>query len=225
MQRSKIMVDEWGEPQVGGNTHDLQEEGALVGTYVGYKEVPGDFGISQLHSFDTDDGRKSVWGKTHLNRLLEGRNGELVKIALTGKMIDIPGRKPMYEYVLWSKGRPSPAPALPGDSPSASQSSATEGSPPFPEAEGPFGQDEAATLRARRIAIAMKDAGFDDETRGELINWHTFGETSSAKQLDEKQSDALYALVQKIRRGKLNLRYDSDGKLFMETSNGTRVNP
>lgn len=211
--------DNWGEPQLGGNTHDLQEEGPLVGTYVGFKEIPGDFGISQLHSFDTSDGRKSVWGKTHLNRLLEGRSGELVKIALTGKMIDIPGRKPMYEYVLWSKGRQEAGPALPGDT----SPEPPKESPPFPQAEGPFGHDEAAQLRTRRIVIAMKDAGIDDEMRGELINWHSFGETSSARQLDEKQSDSLYALVQKIRRGQVNVRFDKDGKLFLETANGTRM--
>lgn len=104
---------DWGEPQLGGNTHDLAEEGPLVGTYLGYKEIDGNFGLSQLHSFDTEEGRKGVWGKAHLNRLLEGRNGELVKIALTGNTVALGGGRSMVEYVLYSKGRVAPFPDLP----------------------------------------------------------------------------------------------------------------
>lgn len=200
-------TDDWGEPQIGGNTHDLQEEGPLVGTYLGFKEVDGNFGLSQLHSFDTEEGRKSVWGKAHLNRLLEGRQGELVKIGMTGNTVALGGGRSMVEYVLYSKGRQAapPLPAQPLNAPEP---------PPF---KGPEGDAEARQLRARRVAIACKDAQLDDEGRGDLIEYYTFGETRSAHDLDEKQSDEVWKLAQGIRRGKYDLRYDEKGKLYLES--------
>lgn len=105
----------WGEPVSGGDIWDLDTEGPLVGVYQGYEIVKSEYGDSRLHAFVTDKGVNKVWGKTHLNRLLENRNGELVKIKLTGNKIDIPGRNPMYEYACYSKGRPTEPPPFPGE--------------------------------------------------------------------------------------------------------------
>ena len=210
--------DDWGEPQTNSNIWDL-EEGPLVGVYLGYKEVNSDYGLSQLHNFDCEDGKYSVWGKAHLNRLLEGRIGELVKIALTGEKINLGGGRSMIEYVLWSKGRVGGGPALPQTPLPASQGASPSrggGEDPFPQGGPEEAADEAARIRARRLAIACKDAQIDDEMRGELINWYTFGETSSAKDLNEKQFTELYSLVQKIRRGKAELRYDEKGELYVD---------
>lgn len=79
-----------------------------------------------------------------------------------------------------------------------------------------MGDTEARLVRARRIAIAAKDAGLDDEMRGDLIDWYTFGETKSTKDLDEKQAEDVWKICMKIRRGKADLRYDENGKLFLE---------
>lgn len=102
---------DWGEP-VKDQIHDLKEAGPLVGVYRGFDTVMNDLGESKLHKFDCEGLNVKVWGKTHLNRLLEGRVGEKVKIALTGEEIALGGGRKMIEYVLWSKGRVD-APALP----------------------------------------------------------------------------------------------------------------
>lgn len=79
-----------------------------------------------------------------------------------------------------------------------------------------MGDTEARLVRARRLAIAFKDAGLDDEMRGDLIDWYTFGETRSSKDLGEKQADELWRIAMNIRRGKADIRYDENGKLFIE---------
>lgn len=209
--------EDWGEPQTGSNVHDLKELGALVGTYRGFREVTTDYGPSKLHEFDTDEGRKAVWGKTHLDRLLDGRQGELVKINLTGNTINLGGGRSMVEYVLWSKGRTGPA--LPQSPLPASESAAAPqggGEVPFPQGGPEEAAQEAARIRARRLAIACKDAQIDDEMRGELVHWYTFGETSSSKDLNEEQFADLYKLVQNIRRGKNEIRYDEKGQLYID---------
>jgi hypothetical protein len=78
------------------------------------------------------------------------------------------------------------------------------------------GDTEAKLVRARRLAIAFKDAALDDEMRGDLVHWYTFGETRSTKDLDEKQADDLWKLAMKIRRGKADIRYDENGQLYVE---------
>lgn len=103
--------DDWGAP-VKDQIHDLKEQGPLAGVYMGYDTVMNDLGESRLHKFNVDGVTVKVWGKTHLNRLLDGRNGELVKIALTGEEINLGGGRKMIEYVLYSKGRQD-APPLP----------------------------------------------------------------------------------------------------------------
>jgi len=103
--------DDWGEP-IKDQIHDLKEQGPLVGVYRGFETVMNDLGESRLHKFDCDGVPIKVWGKTHLNRLLEGRNGELVKIKMTGEEIPLGGGRKMIEYALWSKGRQG-APELP----------------------------------------------------------------------------------------------------------------
>lgn len=106
-------TDDWGDPIVN-TTHDLEKE-PLVGIYTGFKEIESEYGLSKLHQFSTDDGPAALWGKTHLNRLLEGREGELVKVKLTGNSIPIKGRNDMIEYALYSKGRPNTPPKFPGE--------------------------------------------------------------------------------------------------------------
>lgn len=117
--------DDWGDP-VKDQIHDLKEQGALAGIYMGYEVVNNDLGESRLHKFNVDGVTVKVWGKTHLNRLLEGRNGELVKVAMTGEEINLGGGRKMIEYVLYSKGRQG-APALPSE--------------PLPTGNGGGGQD------------------------------------------------------------------------------------
>lgn len=56
--------------------------------------------------------------------------------------------------------------------------------------------------------------------RGELIEFYTFGETKSAKDLDEKQAEELFQLINKIRRDQFMIRYDEQGKLYLEAANG-----
>jgi hypothetical protein len=106
-------TDDWGDPIVN-TTHDLEKE-PLVGIYTGFKEIESEYGLSKLHQFSTEDGPAALWGKTHLNRLLEGREGELVKVKLTGNSIPIKGRNDMIEYALYSKGRPNTPPRFPGE--------------------------------------------------------------------------------------------------------------
>lgn len=73
-------------------------------------------------------------------------------------------------------------------------------------------------VRARRLAIAAKDAGLDDDMRQELIDWYTFGETKSTKDLNEKQADEVWQLLMKVKRGKADIRYDENGKLYIEAA-------
>lgn len=210
------MSDDWGEPQTSG-THDLETQGPVAGIYTGFKEVSGTFGISQLHSFTTDNGPVSVWGKAHLDRLLSGRVGELVKVEMLldangkPKMMALPQGRSMVEYRLYSKGKQD-RPVVP-DSPL-----------PAPVVEESSGKAEADTIRAQRVAMAMKDASIDDDMRGDLIYWYTMGESRSAKDLTEKQADGLYKLIDKIRRGVFFVRYDEDGKLYLSDGKGAKVN-
>lgn len=108
---SDNLDSEWGEP-VSGQIHDFEANGPLIGVYRGYKEVMGTFGLSKLHAFDTDEGPTNAWGKTHMDRLLEGRIGELVRITLTGKKIPTKAGS-MVEYELRSKGRQTEQPSFP----------------------------------------------------------------------------------------------------------------
>lgn len=209
---------DWGEPQTNSNIWDL-EEGPIIGTYQGYKEVNSDYGMSKLHTFVCDDGRWSIWGKAHVDRLLEGREGELVKVALTGEKINLGGGRTMVEYVLWSKGRQGPA--LPSDekaapAPQTAAAANGGGDSPFRPSGPEASSEEASRIRARRLAIAAKDACIDDDMRAELIDWYTFGETKRARDLNEAQFKDLYEMIQKIRRGKMEIRYDEKGQLFVE---------
>lgn len=106
-------TDDWGDPVVN-TTHDLKES-PLVGVYIGYTEHESEYGPSKLHKFETEDGPKALWGKTHLDRLIDGRIGELVKVVLTGNTIPIKGRNDMIEFALYSKGRPNTPPKFPGE--------------------------------------------------------------------------------------------------------------
>lgn len=106
-------TDDWGDP-VKKITHDLKES-PVIGIYLGYKEIDSEYGTSRLHEFATDGGPEAVWGKTHLNSLLEGRVGELVKVVLTGNSIPIKGRSDMIEFAVYSKGRPNTPPKFPGE--------------------------------------------------------------------------------------------------------------
>lgn len=64
--------------------------------------------------------------------------------------------------------------------------------------------------------MACKDAGLDDEMRGDLIEWYTFGEHRSGKSLDDEQAGELFLIAQKIRTHKVDVRYDEKGKLYLE---------
>lgn len=213
--------EDWGE-SVKDQMHDLKEQGPLAGVYKGYEVVQNDLGESRLHKFDCNGLPTKVWGKTHLNRLLEGREGELVKVAMTGEEIALGGGRKMIEYELWSKGRQNAAP-LPPTQPLPSPSNGGDAVPFEQGAEGPHGDAEARQVRARRVAIACKDAGMDDEMRGDFIAYYTFDDTRSAHDLDEKQAEEVWKLAQKIRRGKTDIRYDENGKMFLEEG-GKRVN-
>lgn len=70
--------------------------------------------------------------------------------------------------------------------------------------------------RARRLAMAARDAGLDDEVRGDVIDWYTFGDTRSGKDLTEEQAADLFSILQKIRTMKCDVRYDEKGKLYLE---------
>lgn len=70
--------------------------------------------------------------------------------------------------------------------------------------------------RARRLAMAARDAGLDDETRGDLIAWYSFDETRSGKDLNEEQANELFIVMQKIRTMKCDIRYTPEGKLYLE---------
>lgn len=85
-----------------------------------------------------------------------------------------------------------------------------------------MGDEEVRIVRARRVAIACKDAGMDDEMRGDFIHWYTFGSTRSAKDLDEKQADEAWKLAMKVARQKAYIRYDENGQFFLE-ENGRRL--
>lgn len=88
---------------------------------------------------------------------------------------------------------------------------------PLPFPEPPSGEAEAAALRSQRFHIACKDAGLtDDEQVKELILFHTFGDTDSARKMTEQQYLSLLKIVNNYRRGKVDIRYDKDGKLYLE---------
>ena len=59
----------------------------LEAYYSGSKQVNTKFGEQWLHEFEKKDGKKvSVWGFTHLNRLLEATTkGVLCKVTYIGK--------------------------------------------------------------------------------------------------------------------------------------------
>ena len=125
--------DDWGAP-IKDQIHDLKEQGALAGVYRGFDTVMNDLGESRLHKFEVEGSPVKVWGKTHLNRLLEGREGELVKVGMTGEEINLGGGRKMIEYVLYSKGRVD-APTLPQNNPLPSpQASNGGGGQDFPAA-------------------------------------------------------------------------------------------
>ena len=64
--------------------------------------------------------------------------------------------------------------------------------------------------------MAARDAGLDDEVRGDVIAWYTFEDTRSGKDLDEQQAADLFSIFQKIRTMKVDVRYDEKGKLYLE---------
>jgi hypothetical protein len=214
--------DDWGTPQTD-TIHDLNEDGPCIGVYQGFKVVTSTLGDSRLHLFVTPEGRRvQMWGKTHANRLLEGREGELVKIELTGNKLEMgPGRNPMIEFRLYSKGRQTPSPELPLKPLEAPHTefppTQEETTRPFENgAEGPLGADEAQLIRARRIASAARDAGLDDDLRGDLVDYYTFGETRHARDLSDAQANKVFQLINQIRAGKMDIRYDEGGKLYLE---------
>lgn len=104
--------DNWDDtPRVsGGDVHDLEAEGPLVGVYLGYKEVPTKFGPAKLHAFKTEKGVEKVWGKTDIDNKLNGREEEYVRVAMTDERIDTGAGNPMVVFDVRSKGRPSTDP-------------------------------------------------------------------------------------------------------------------
>ena len=89
-------------------------------------------------------------------------------------------------------------------------------------------QDEsegAEVKRARRLAMAARDAGLDDEVRGDVIAWYTFGDTRSGKDLNEEQAADLFIVFQKIRTMKCDIRYDEKGQLYLEGETGIKGTP
>ncbi len=79
--------------------------------------------------------------------------------------------------------------------------------------------------RARRLAMAARDAGLDDEVRGDVIEFWTFGETRSGKDVNEDLASDLFILFQKIRTHKVDIRYDEKGKLYLEGDTGIKRGP
>lgn len=79
--------------------------------------------------------------------------------------------------------------------------------------------------RARRLAMASRDAHLDDETRGDLIEFWTFGNTRSGKEVSEEEAGDLFILMQKIRTNKVDIRYDEKGKLYLEGDTGIKKGP
>jgi hypothetical protein len=71
---------------------------SVTGYYLGSKEVTTGFGPAQVHNLQTDSGIIGVWGKTDMNKKLNGvPEGVLVRITQSG-MKKIPGRNPMWVY-------------------------------------------------------------------------------------------------------------------------------
>lgn len=73
--------------------------------------------------------------------------------------------------------------------------------------------------------MACKDAGLDDETRGDLISWYTFYDTRSGKDLTEEQAGDLFLIAQKIRTHKVDIRYDEQGRLYLEGDTAIKRGP
>jgi CMP-N-acetylneuraminic acid synthetase len=73
--------------------------------------------------------------------------------------------------------------------------------------------------------MAAKDAGLDDEMKGDVIEWFTFGDTRSGKVVNDQQAADLFLVFHKIRRQQLDIRYDENGKLYLEKEDGKRWSP
>lgn len=74
----------------------------IEGFYLGAKEVEGEYGVSKLHSFKTDKGTVSTWGKTIMNDLLTpDLLGVKCLLAFNGMLQPKKkGRRPAYNYKL-----------------------------------------------------------------------------------------------------------------------------
>lgn len=72
----------------------------IEGYYLGFREIDGDFGLSKLHVFQTEEGNVGVWGKTRLNsKLSPSLVGTMVKVTFTGMIAPRKkGRKPSFGY-------------------------------------------------------------------------------------------------------------------------------
>lgn len=73
--------------------------------------------------------------------------------------------------------------------------------------------------------MAARDAGLDDEVRGDVIEFWTFGDTRSGKDVNEELASDLFILFQKIRTHKVDIRYDEKGKLYLEGDTGIKRGP
>jgi hypothetical protein len=86
-----------------GQTVALTKLGDKIeGYYLGAKEVAGEYGVSKLHSFKTEQGSVNVWGKTIMNDLLTpDLLGVKCLLAFTGMLQPKKkGRRPAYNFKL-----------------------------------------------------------------------------------------------------------------------------
>jgi hypothetical protein len=68
------------------------------GFYIGSKKVKSDYGMSNLHVFQTEDGNQGIWGSAKLDaKLANVPAGFMTYITYEGK-VKIPGGKTMHKY-------------------------------------------------------------------------------------------------------------------------------
>lgn len=94
MTTEQLPEDDWGTPAsthdlLGGETWRFDEQGPLIGTYIGKGLRDTRYGDERLiHHFADDDGAVwDVWGSAGLNGLLDDHMDHYVRVVRTERVI------------------------------------------------------------------------------------------------------------------------------------------
>lgn len=150
----------------------LQNAGdALEGFYHGFKEVPGKYGVSLLHIFETDEGQfVGVWGSGRLNyglKLLIPRNGQAMMLRVTcdGTVPSSKGNDAYAYTIEKDKSRLTDAAQAPEAEEAIEEEQAEA---PAPKAAAPKPAAKATSFVGRSVAPSGFIAADDADTVTEI---------------------------------------------------------